>query len=76
MKELLIYIAKGLVTNPSAVSVTEVMKEDALVLELRVDSVDMGRIIGRNGRIAKDIRTLVKSVGSRDNVKVLVDIVD
>lgn len=76
MKELLIYIAKSLVTKPDAVSVTEVMKEETLVLELRVDSDDMGRVIGRNGRIAKDIRTLVKSVGSRNNVKVMVDIVD
>ncbi|MFI3115388.1 MAG: KH domain-containing protein [Clostridia bacterium] len=76
MKELLTYIAESLVTKPEAVSVTEVLKGETLVLELRVDPSDMGRVIGRNGKIAKDIRTLIKSVGSRDNVKVLVDIVD
>lgn len=76
MKELLAYIAQGLVTKPDAVSVTEIQRDDALVLELRVDPEDMGRVIGRNGRIAKDIRTVIKSVSIRENIKVLVDIVD
>lgn len=76
MKELLTYIAQGLVTKPEAVSVTEITRDDVLVLELRVDSSDMGRVIGKSGRIAKDIRTIIKSVSIRDNIKVLVDIVD
>ena len=76
MKELLTYIAKNLVDDPEAVSVTEVPKEDELVLELRVAPDDMGKVIGRQGRIAKQIRTLIKAYGLRENKKVTVDIVD
>ena len=76
MKELLTYIAKNLVDDPESVSVTEVPKEDELVLELRVAPDDMGKVIGRQGRIAKEIRTLIKACGLRENKKVTVDIVD
>ena len=76
MKDLLIYIAKSLVENPDAVSVTEVEKEDGIVLELRVAPEDMGKVIGKHGRIAKEIRTVVKAAALRDNVKVSVDIID
>ena len=76
MKELLTYIAKNLVDDPESVSVTEVPKEDELVLELRVAPDDMGKVIGRQGRIAKGIRTLIKAYGLRENKKVTVDIVD
>ncbi len=76
MKDLLTYIAKSLVENPDAVSVTEVEKEDGLVLELRVSPDDMGKVIGKHGRIAKEIRTVIKSAALRDNIKVSVDIVD
>ncbi len=76
MKELLTYIAKNLVDDPESVSVTEVPKEDELVLELRVAPDDMGKVIGRQGRIAKEIRTLIKAYGLRENKKVTVDIVD
>ncbi|MBE6965177.1 MAG: KH domain-containing protein [Oscillospiraceae bacterium] len=76
MKDLLTYIAKSLVENPDAVSVTEVEKEDGLVLELRVAPDDMGKVIGKHGRIAKEIRTVVKSAALRDNIKVSVDILD
>lgn len=76
MKELLTYIAKNLVDDPEAVSVTEVPKDDELVLELRVAPDDMGKVIGRQGRIAKEIRTLIKAYGLRENKKVTVDIVD
>lgn len=76
MKDLLTYIAKSLVENPDAVSVTEVQNEDELVLELRVSPDDMGKVIGKHGRIAKEIRTVVKSAALRDNIKVSVDIVD
>lgn len=76
MKELLTYIAKNLVDDPESVSVTEVSKEDELVLELRVAPDDMGKVIGRQGRIAKEIRTLIKAYGLRENKKVTVDIVD
>ena len=76
MKDLLTYIAKSLVENPDAVNVTEVQKEDGLVLELRVAPDDMGKVIGKHGRIAKEIRTVIKSAALRDNIKVSVDIVD
>ncbi len=76
MKDLLIYIAKNLVENPDAVNVTEVQKEDGLVLELRVAPEDMGKVIGKHGRIAKEIRTIIKAAALKDNVKVSVDIVD
>ncbi len=76
MKELLLYIAKSLVDNPEAVTVTEVQGEDALTLELRVAPEDMGKVIGRQGRIAKEIRTVIRSYAQRTGVKVSVDIVD
>ena len=76
MKDLLIYIAKNLVENPDAVSVTEVEKEDGLVLELRVAPEDMGKVIGKHGRIAKEIRSVIKAAALKDNIKVSVDIVD
>lgn len=76
MKELLLYIAKNLVDDPEAVSVTETQDDDGTVLELRVAPGDMGKVIGRQGRIAKEIRTLVKAVAQRNNEKVTVEIVD
>lgn len=76
MKELLLYIAKNLVDNPDAVTVTEKEGPDEIVLELRVAPEDMGKVIGRQGRIAREIRTLVKSVAQRSGRKVSVEIVD
>ena len=76
MKELLLYMAKNLVDNPEAVSVTEISEEDGKVLELRVAPEDMGKVIGRQGRIAKEIRTIIKTVAQRDGEKVTVEIVD
>ena len=65
MKELLTYIARNLVDNPDAVSVTEYPGESETVLELRVAPEDMGKVIGRQGRIAKEIRALMRSVAPR-----------
>ena len=76
MKELLLYIAKNLVENPDKVTVTEIQEDDELTLELRVAPEDMGKVIGRQGRIAKEIRTVVRSYAQRTGVKVSVDIVD
>ena len=76
MKELLLYIARNLVSNPEAVTVTEVPGDGELTLELRVAPDDMGKVIGRQGRIAKEIRTLVRSCAQREGQKVSVDIVD
>ena len=76
MKELLLYMAKNLVDDPEAVTVSEVTDEDGTVLELHVASADMGKVIGRQGRIAKEIRTIVKTVSQRSGQKVTVEIVD
>ncbi len=76
MKELLLYMAKNLVDDPEAVTVSESSTEDGKVLELRVAPGDMGKVIGRQGRIAKEIRTIVKTVAQRTGEKVTVDIVD
>ena len=76
MKELLLYMAKNLVDDPEAVTVTEIEDEDGKVLELRVAEGDMGKVIGRQGRIAKEIRTVIKTVAQRTGEKVTVEIVD
>jgi predicted RNA-binding protein YlqC (UPF0109 family) len=76
MKELLLYMAKNLVDDPEAVTVTEVSGEDGKVLELHVAPGDMGKVIGRQGRIAKEIRTIVKTVAQRTGEKITVEIVD
>lgn len=76
MKDLLLYIAKNLVDDPDAVNVTEIEGESETVLELRVAEGDMGKVIGRQGRIAKEIRTLMKSVAMRSGKRVSVEIVD
>ena len=76
MKELLIYIAKNLVDYPDEVSVTEREADSETVYELRVNPSDMGKVIGRQGRIAKEIRTLMRSVAQRQGKRISVDIVD
>ena len=74
MQELVKTLAKALVENPDAVEVETVEEEDRTVLKLRVAQEDMGRVIGKQGRIAKAIRTIVKSAATRENKKVTVDI--
>ena len=76
MKELLLYMAKNLVDDPESVTVTEIENEDGKVLELRVAESDMGKVIGRQGRIAKEIRTIVKTVAQRTGERVTVEIMD
>lgn len=76
MKELLTYIAQSLVEHPDQVSVTEHDSADETVLELRVASDDMGKVIGRQGRIAREIRALMRSVAQRQGKRVSVDILD
>ena len=76
MKVLLLYMAKNLVDDPEAVTVTEVSEEDGKVLKLHVASSDMGKVIGRQGRIAKEIRTIVKTVAQRTGEKITVEIVE
>ena len=74
IKELVEIIAKALVENPTEVTVTETVKDDEIVLELKVAPSDMGKVIGKQGRIAKAIRSVVKAAASRDNKKVIVEI--
>lgn len=72
MKELVELIAKSLVNNPDEVKVTEEMDGSALKITLSVAQPDMGKVIGKQGRIAKAIRTVMKAVAIRENVKVIV----
>ena len=76
MKELLTYIVQNLVEKPDEVFVTEREANGETVFEVRVADGDMGKVIGRQGRIAKEIRTVVRSYAQRTGVKVSVDIVD
>ncbi len=75
MKELLEVIAKRLVENPEQVSVTETENDRTLVLELKVAPEDMGKVIGKQGRIAKAIRTVVKAAGVHEDKKIVGEIV-
>ena len=74
MKELVEVIAKALVENPDEVAVTESVKDDEIVVELTVAPSDMGKVIGKQGRIAKAIRSVVKAAASKDDKKVVVEI--
>ncbi len=74
MKEILEIIAKSLVDNPDDVVVTEEVKDDAVVLSLSVAQADMGKVIGRSGRIAKAIRKVINAAASHEKTKVIVDI--
>lgn len=74
MKELVEVIAKSLVRNPDQVSVTAAGDNSVTVYEIRVAPDDMGKIIGKQGRIAKALRTVVKAAATRENKKVMVEI--
>ena len=75
MKELVEFMAKSLVDNPDAVTVNEVDGEQSIILELKVAPEDMGKIIGKQGRIAKAIRTVVKAAALKQNKRVIVEII-
>lgn len=75
MKELVEVIARALVDHPDEVSVNEKKEGKTTVLELHVADSDMGKVIGKQGRIAKAIRSVVKAAGAKDDKKVVVDIV-
>ena len=75
MGELVEFIAKSLVDNPTEVKVSEVEGAQSIVIELKVAPEDMGKIIGKQGRIAKAIRTVVKAAYIKDNKRVVVEIV-
>ena len=76
MKELVEVIAKSLVDNPDEVVVTEKQEEKATVVEVHVAESDMGKVIGKQGRIAKAIRSVVKAAAAKEDRKVIVDIAD
>jgi predicted RNA-binding protein YlqC (UPF0109 family) len=76
MKELVQYLARYLVNNPDAVEVKETQGDTASVLELKVAREDLGRIIGKQGRTAKSIRTILNAAASRINRKVVLEIVE
>ena len=76
MKELVEYVARSLVDNKDAVTVEETVGPEATILELHVAPEDMGKVIGRQGRIVKEIRILMKAVAQRKGKKVSVEIMD
>jgi len=75
MKELVEYIAKSLVDDPSQVSVTEIKGSSSVIYELRVAQEDMGRVIGKSGRVANAMRTLLRMVAARQGKRVTLEIV-
>ncbi|MBN2285339.1 MAG: KH domain-containing protein [Tissierellales bacterium] len=75
MGELVEFIAKALVDNPDAVNVKEIESSQSIIIELKVAPEDMGKIIGKQGRIAKALRTLVKAAATKDNKRVIIEII-
>ena len=75
MKKILLDITKAIVEDPDAVSVTEKVSGDTVVLELSVAKHDMGRVIGKEGKIAKSIRTVMRAAAAKENKRVIVDII-
>ncbi|WP_297631430.1 KH domain-containing protein [uncultured Clostridium sp.] len=75
MKELVELIAKSLVDRPEEVRVNEIAGEQSIILELKVAPEDMGKVIGKQGRIAKAIRTVVKAVAIKEEKRVVVEII-
>lgn len=75
MKELVEVLAKSLVDNPDQVLVTEKLEGNSIILELKVADSDMGKVIGKRGRIAKALRTVLKAAANKDKQKVMLEIV-
>jgi len=76
MKDLVMFLAKQLVNHPDAVEVKETQGDTASILELKVAKEDIGRVIGKQGRTAKSIRTILNAVASRTNRKVVLEIIE
>ncbi len=74
LRELIEYLAKGLVDTPNSVRVTEAVEGQTVVLRLTVGPGELGRVIGKDGRVAKAIRTLLRAAASRRDVRALLDI--
>ncbi len=75
MKQILLDITKAIVEDPDSVVVTEKVSGDTVVLELSVAKPDMGRVIGKEGKIAKSIRTVMRAAAAKENKRVIVDII-
>ena len=75
MKKILLDITKAIVEDPDSVSVSEKVSGDTVVLELTVAKHDMGRVIGKEGKIAKSIRTVMRAAAAKENKRVIVDII-
>ncbi len=75
MKELIEYVAKAIVDNPEKVKVTEVPDEGGIIIRLEVDPEDRGKVIGKQGRIAKAVRTLLRVAAARRNIRATLEIV-
>ena len=76
LRELLSFLARSLVENPDKVEITEIEETDALVFELRVDESDLGRVIGRQGRTAKALRTVLSAASAKMKRRVILDIIE
>jgi len=76
LEELVTYLARGLVDNPDEVQVTRAERDGGTVLELRVAEADVGKVIGRQGRIARALRTIVRASGAHQNERVQLEIVN
>lgn len=76
MKQVLIDLAKSIVNNPEHVNVTERVEGDTVYLKLMVDESDLGKVIGKQGKIAKAVRTVVRAVANKENKRVIVDILE
>ena len=75
MKEMLEIMIKNLVENTDAVEITETIKDNVTTYEVKVDSNDMGKVIGRQGKIAKSIRTVAKAIDAKENQKISIEFV-
>ena len=76
MKQVLIDLAKSIVNKPECVEVNESVNGDNVYLKLRVDESDLGKVIGKQGKIAKAVRTVVRAVANKENKRVIVDILE
>ena len=76
MKEILETIIESLISENATESVTEIPSEKEIKYEVRVSKGDMGRVIGKNGKIAKSIRTLMRAIASKENKKIVIEFVD
>jgi uncharacterized protein len=76
LEDLVAYLARGLVDNPDEVTITRAQRDGATVLELRVAEEDVGKVIGRQGRIARALRTIVRASGAHRNERVQLEIVN